>query len=93
MDSDRSRTFHLAAELAKERARVEAHLWREMGKLGLKREDGWSIVEFTREAEGGTEIVLRPLHLYIVSPSGVECIVGVVEDGAIRSECGPDSDR
>lgn len=59
-----------------------------MEQLGLRREDGWSILEFTRETAGGTELVLRPLHMRLASPPGLECIVGIVEDTAkIQTEC------
>ena len=77
MDPTRTRT--LATALADERARAERYLWQAMAALGLRENEGWSIVEFTREANGGTEIVLRPLHLHLPTPHGVECVVGVVE--------------
>ena len=93
-DPDRSRTRMLATALAEERANAEALLWREMEKRGLRAADGWRIVEFTRDAQGGTEIVLRPLHLYLSSPPGLECVVGLVgEDGKVHSRCGPDDSR
>lgn len=92
-DSDRSRTRLLATALAEERARAEAHLWSEMEKRGLRKADGWRIVEFTRDAGGGTEIVLRPLHLYVASPLGLECVVGLVAaDGEVHSRCAPGDD-
>jgi len=59
-----------------------------MEQLGLRRDDGWSIVEFTRESAGATELVLRPLHLRLPSPPVLECVVGIVEDSAtIQIEC------
>lgn len=86
--TDGDRTQLLAKALAEEHAKAEAHLWREMEKMGLTRADGWRIVEFTRESKGGTEIVLRPLHLYLASPPGLECVVGVMDQpGDIHSEC------
>ena len=93
-DTEGDRTQLLAKALAEERAKAEAHLWREMEARGLRKADGWRIVEFTREAEGGTEIVLRPLHLYIASPAGLECVVGVLDAaGEIRSQCDPGGRR
>ena len=93
-DPDRSRTRMLATALAEERANAESHLWREMFKRGLHKADGWRIVEFTRDADGGTEIVLRPLHLYLASPPGLECIVGLVgADGEVHSRCEPGDPR
>ena len=89
-DSDGDRTQLLAKALAEERAKAERHLWSEMEARGLRKADGWRIVEFTREAHGGTQIVLRPLHLYLPSPPGLECVVGVMDQpGDIRSECAP----
>lgn len=92
--TDGDRTQLLAKALAEERTKAEQHLWREMEKHGLTKADGWRIVEFTREAQGGTEIVLRPLHLYLPSPPGLECVVGVMDrPGGIQSECAPSRRR
>jgi len=33
-----------------------------MDERGLYERDGWSIYEFTREVNGGTELVMRPIH-------------------------------
>ena len=93
-DSDGDRTQLLAKALAEERAKAEQHLWREMEAHGLRKADGWRIVEFTRESGGGTEIVLRPLHLYLPSPPGLECVVGVMDQpGDIHAECAPGKRR
>jgi hypothetical protein len=91
-DTDRSRTDTLAHKLSAERERLRAFLWTEMSKLGLRKEDGWSILESTRESEGGTQFVLRPMHMRLPSPEGLECVVGIIEDdGSIHGECtGPD---
>ena len=89
-DPDHSRTTFLARELSRERENAERLLWVEMERHGMRREDGWRIVEFTREAGGGTEIVLRPLHLYRPSPEGMECIVGILdEEGVVHARCEP----
>ena len=78
------RTDRLANELADRYALAEAYLWIEMHGRGLRKEDGWTIVEFTRESSRGTEIVLRPLHLYRPTPPGIECVIHVDdESGAI----------
>jgi hypothetical protein len=89
---ERTRTDALAIALVAERERAEKYLWGEMERLGLRREDGWSITEVTREAGGGTQIVLRPMHRHLRAPEGLECVVGVVEhDGEIHARCmGPD---
>ena len=88
-NADQDRTQVLATALARERAQAEAHLWREMESRGLLKDDGWRIVEFTREARGGTEIVLRPLHLYLPSPKGLECVVGIMDERGVHSRCEP----
>ena len=87
-----SRTDLLARALSAERDRAEKYLWAEMAKLGLHQKDGWTIAESMRETEGGTQIVLRPLHRQLPSPDGLECVVGIVEDdGGIHGHCnGPD---
>jgi hypothetical protein len=93
--SDRIRTDELSRALAAERERAEKFLWGEMAKLGLRREDGWTITEFTREDKGGTQLVLRPMHLRLKAPEGLECVVGIVEDGGdIEANCSsPAGDR
>ena len=89
-DADRSRTALLARALCTERERAEQYLWAEMAKLGLRKEDGWSIHESTREQGGGTQIVLRPIHRQLRAPEGLECIVGIgADDGGIQRECTP----
>jgi len=91
-ETDHSRTDNLARAFLAERRRAEKYLWAEMAKLGLRKEDGWSIRELTREDQGGTQIVLRPMHMFLRAPEGLECIVGIVEeDGTVSGRChGPD---
>ena len=85
---DKDRTQRIAVTLKTARANAEAFLWAEMARLNLTRADGWSIVEFTRERSGGTEIVMRPMHLTLPSPEGIECVVSVQEDsGDVGSHC------
>jgi hypothetical protein len=87
-ETDRNRTDNLARALAAERERAQRYLWNEMAKLGLRKEDGWSINESMREDAGGTQIVLRPIHLRLTPPQDLECVVGVVEeDGCITGRC------
>jgi hypothetical protein len=87
-DPDGSRTLSLSRALTAARLRAQDYLWSEMARLGLRRDDGWTIVEFTREARGGTQIVMRPMHLHLPSPEGVECVVAIVEDTAgIQTHC------
>ena len=87
-DFDGSRTVSLSRALTEARIRAQEHLWEEMEKRGLRRADGWSIVELTREGRGGTEIVMRPMHLRLTTPEDIECVVAIVEDTAgIQMQC------
>jgi hypothetical protein len=91
-DSDGSRTMSFSRALVTARLRAYDFLWAEMTKLGLRREDGWSIVELTREGRGGIEIVMRPMHMHLPSPEGMECVAAFVEEtAAVHTQCkGPD---
>ena len=78
-------------QFARHRAAVEVQLWRKMEERGMTREGGWKIAEITRDTRGGTELVLRPLHLWHASPYDLECVVWVnSDDGVIESGCTPD---
>ncbi len=80
----------LAQEFSARRAEAEAFLRREMEKLGLHARDGWTITEITRERDGGSEIVLRPLHREKQAPEGLECVVRILEVAPkIDTECKP----
>ena len=73
-----------AARFAAHRAEAESRLRREMEALGLYASDGWKIAEVTREARNGTELVLRPLHLRLDPPKGLEYSVWIhEEDGSV----------
>ena len=60
-----------------------------MNQRGLFERDGWRVVETMRSTASGTELVLRPLHLHLPSPEGLECVVEIDEDEAIDSRCEP----
>ena len=78
----------LSANLSAEIAKAEAYLWSEMEKLGMRREDGWAITQTTRDGRGGSEIVLRPIHMRLAAPDGLECVVHIVETGtSLGTEC------
>ena len=80
----------LSAEFAVKLREAHAHLRGEMQKLGLLEEDGWRIAEVIRECTGGSELVLRPLHLSLEAPEGLECVVWFVEEPAhVGAECLP----
>ena len=66
-DEDLSRRFALRCSEA--RAAVRKH----MLERGLLEENGWTICEFTRESDGKTELVMRPIHRKLNPPSEFEC--------------------
>ena len=69
---------------------ARAHLRREMDRLGLREADGWRIDEISRDGRRGSEVVLRPIHLRLPSPPGLECVVWMDEEGeSIDAECSP----
>ncbi|HET9579289.1 MAG TPA: hypothetical protein VFP44_15770 [Usitatibacter sp.] len=68
---------------------AHAYLESEMQRLGLLREDGWTIIQVTREGRGGTEMVLRPFHSKLAAPEGLECVVWVSAEPVVDSECAP----
>jgi hypothetical protein len=79
-----NRTEHIALALSERRELARAHLLHEMAARGLSEGNGWKIAESVRQVRGGTELVLRPLHLHSEPPEGLECVVKVHEaDGAI----------
>ena len=80
-----------AARFAKACEEARAHLRKEMEARGLHERDGWKIVETMRHARGGgSELVLRPLHLHELAPPDLECVVAIDEDArSIDMDCTP----
>ena len=82
------RDLHVGKEFSAKCAEAEARLWREMEALGLRKSDGWRIVELTRGVSHGTEMVMRPVHSTLLAPEGLECVVLIEEHGhAVHSVC------
>ena len=74
----------LSAKCEKAREALREH----MARRGLLEANGWKIYEFTREAEGGTELVLRPVHTAHPSPDELECTCRIEEpDATAIAEC------
>ena len=71
---------------------AHAYLESELKRLGLLQDEGWKIVQVTREARGGTEMILRPFHFRLTPPEGLECIVWITAEPAVDSECAPAKD-
>ncbi|HXF80108.1 MAG TPA: hypothetical protein VN598_14670 [Usitatibacter sp.] len=79
----------LAQTFAERCEQARAYLRREMDERGLREQDGWCIAETMRATGGRTELVMRPLHLHLPAPDGLECIVEIDEDETIESNCEP----
>lgn len=80
----------LASTFAERCAQARSHLRREMEACGLHERDGWGIVERIRAIGGRTALVMRPLHLYLDAPDGLECVVEIDEDEKIDMHCEPE---
>jgi len=80
-----------AARFSAHRDEAKANLRHRMEERGLFERDGWRIVETTREARQGTELVIRPMHFKHRAPPDLECVVWVrTEDGSIDIRCYPE---
>lgn len=83
-----TRDESLAARFSERRADAESWLWREMNARGLRAQDGWKIMELTRDTIDGSEMVLRPLHLWQPAPDDLVCVVRLDADHAeVHSTC------
>lgn len=81
----------LAAAFAAKCEEARAMLRGHMEARGLFEKDGWRINESIRHRQGRTELVLRPIHLRLNAPEGLECVVGIDEPGhGITSDCQTD---
>ena len=81
--------IHLARSFAAQCEEARAYLRREMRARGLRDEDGWRIAETLRSVGRRTELVMRPIHLHLPAPDGLECVVEIHENEAIDSHCEP----
>ena len=78
----------LSARFAEKHRQAHAYLREEMEKLGMRETDGWKITEFLRERPGGSELVLRPIHVRLDPPEGLECVVWFLEHPVrVGAEC------
>jgi hypothetical protein len=68
--------------------RARADLRQHMLERGLHEKDGWLIHESMRQANGGTVLVMRPIHMKLPAPSDLECSCSIDEPGTdISSSC------
>jgi hypothetical protein len=81
------RSSSLAQAFSAKCAVARAHLRREMEARGLRQSDGWKIMETVRDCVGGSELVMRPLHMHLQAPDDLECVVRIEEDSSIDSNC------
>jgi hypothetical protein len=79
----------LAQTFAARCAQARAYLRNEMNQRGLREKDGWRIAETIRAIGTRTELVMRPIHLHLPAPDGLECVVEIDEDETIESNCTP----
>jgi hypothetical protein len=79
----------IAARFSEACENSRRHLRNEMERLGLLAQDGWRISETVRAVQGGSELVMRPAHLYQPSPAGVECVVSIDMAAEVDSSCTP----
>jgi hypothetical protein len=74
------RTRQIALALSERRDIARLMLRREMNARGLTEEAGWKIDEVLRNVVGGTELVLRPIHLREHAPEGLQYVVAINEE-------------
>ena len=67
----------VSARFASACGEARDHLRRQMEERGLHARDGWKIVETVRQVAGGSELVMRPLHMHLPSPGDLECVVTI----------------
>jgi hypothetical protein len=66
---------------------ARSELRRHMADRGLLEKDGWTIHESMRQANGGTVLVMRPIHMKLPAPD-LECSCSIDEEGnVISSDC------
>ena len=75
---DRTRQIALALSERRDIARIM--LRREMEARGLAEKDGWKIDEQLRNVVGGTELVLRPIHMREHAPDDLVYVVAINEE-------------
>ena len=75
---DRTRQIALALSERRDIARIM--LRREMEARGLTEKDGRKIDEQLRNVVGGTELVLRPIHMREHAPDDLVYVVAINEE-------------
>jgi len=79
MSHDSNHTRQIAVAFAAQRDLARSMLRQQMDARGLTEKNGWRISESLRNVVGGTELVLRPIHLREHAPEDLESIVTINE--------------
>jgi len=74
------RTQQIAMALSERRDIARIMLRREMDARGLTEKAGWKIDEQLRNVVGGTELVLRPMHMREHAPPDLVYVVSISEE-------------
>jgi hypothetical protein len=80
MSQDSNHTKKIALEFAAQRDRARSMLRQQMDARGFTEQTGWKISESLRHVTGGTELVMRPIHLRERAPEDLQCIVAISEE-------------
>ena len=75
-----NRTKHIAMAFSERRDIARVMLRHQMDARGLTEAAGWKINETVRHVVGGTELVLRPIHMREEPPPDLEVVIGVSEE-------------
>jgi hypothetical protein len=87
---DTRKDTSVAHAFASKCEQARADLRKHMLLRGLREEDGWVIAETMRQADGGTVLVMRPMHMKLTSPPDLECSCSVDEPGTkVSAQCNP----
>ena len=87
---DPRRDDNVAHAFASKCDQARDELLKHMRERGLHAEDGWRIDESVRQADGGSVIVMRPIHMRLSAPPDLECSCSVDEPGLnISAQCVP----
>jgi hypothetical protein len=88
MDPQKDQSLARAFAVKCDQARAD--LMEHMRVRGLHAKDGWRIGESMRQADGGTVLVMRPIHMRHTSPPDLECSCSIDEPGEqVSAQCSP----
>ena len=89
-----SRDEDLSVAFAAKCDEARKALRKRMSEHGFSETAGWRVYEFTRQVEGRTELVMRPMHRELTAPAELECACIIDEPGSRTwSECRDDEEK